>query len=170
MINRINKMFIICLSIYLAPNIVIGQTILEHQVWQSCQSFEPMSHTAQAIIGAIEFCQNPYLAIPGSKMLVTFGNSKPVMITAIGSSWREWDTDKKLAKANVFRMSNDPGKLQYDNTLCGTITEKKSLYIAFYRSFIGKNAYLGASVFMSEDIPADINSPGLCGTYSFLIE
>ena len=142
---------------------------LEHHVWQDKRSFEPMSHTAQAITGQIRLSGNPQFATPGGKMTITFGNGKSSTLTSVGASWREWnDADHVKVTAEVFRLESDPGKLEHGNTLCGDPTKSPAQYIVFHEDlFLGQTPLLDVAVFESKNAPKDINSPGLCGTFSF---
>jgi hypothetical protein len=166
-----NKQPVICLLACLIPNLAMGQAAPEHHVWQDKRSFEPMSHTAQAIVGTIKLSGNPHFATPGSKMTIAFGNGKSAKLTAAGASWREWDiADHGKITAEVFRLDHDPGKLEQGNTLCGDPKKDPARYVVFYDSALGQTQLLGMAVFESKNVPWDINSPGLCGTYSFLTE
>ena len=158
-----------CLIALVTPSLAMGQAAPEHHVWQDKRSFETMSHTAQAITGPIKLSGNPHFATLGSRMTITFGNRKSVGLTANGASWREWnDTDHEKVTAEVFRLDHDPGKLEQGNTLCGSPTKSHARYIVFYEDlFLGQTPLLGVAVFESKNAPRDINSPGLCGTFSF---
>jgi hypothetical protein len=159
---------VICLLICLIPNLAVGQSALEHHVWQDKRSFEPMSRTAQAITGSIKLSGNSLFANPGSKMTITFGNGKSATLTSAGASWREWDNvEHGIVTAEVFRLNHDPGKLENGNTLC----DGRARYIVFHENLLlGRTPLLSVAVFESKIPPWDIKSPGLCGTFNFYAE
>jgi hypothetical protein len=154
------------------PNLVTDQAAVEHHVWQDSRLFEPMSHTAQMITGPIRLSGNSHFAIPGSKMIITFGDGKSVALTGAGASWREWnDGDHAKVTGEIFRLDRDPGKLEQGNTLCGSPTKNRARFIVFHEdSLLGQSSLLGIAVFGSRDAPWDINSQGLCGTFSFYVK
>ncbi|MDG4898158.1 hypothetical protein P9272_31965 [Mesorhizobium sp. WSM4976] len=147
----------------------LAQSAPEHHIWQDKRKFEPYSRTAKSITGAIRLSGNPDFAVPGSKMVITFGNGKKVGLTSVGASWRLWDeTSGNKATAEMFRLSSDPGALENGNTLCGDPKSEPARYIVFLeRSSYGASQLLGMAVFGSKDAPHDINSPSLCGTFSY---
>ncbi|RWA81740.1 hypothetical protein [Mesorhizobium sp.] len=148
---------------------VLAQSAAEHHVWQDKRKFEPYSRTAESITGTIRLSGNPDFAAPGSKMTITFGNGKKVGLTSVGASWCQWDeTDNKKATAETFKLSSDPGILRNGNTLCGDPKSEPARYVVFLeRSSYGASPLLGMAVFGSKDAPHDINSPNLCGTFSY---
>ncbi|RWK13561.1 MAG: hypothetical protein EOR41_31975 [Mesorhizobium sp.] len=149
---------------------VLAQSATEHHVWQDKRKFEPYSSTAKSITGAIRLSGTPDFATPGSKMAMTFGNGKKVGLTSVGASWRQWDeTDDKKATAEVFKLSRDPGALRNGNTLCGDPKSDSAQYVVFLeRSTFGDSSpLLGMAVFGSKEVPHDINSQSLCGTFSY---
>lgn len=147
---------------------VFAQSAPEHHVWQDKRTFEPFSRTAESITGAIKLSGNPDFATPGSKMTMTFGNGKKVELTSVGASWRHWDdADDKLVTAEVFKMSDDPGKLVNGNTLCGN----SARFAVFHESLSFADAWLlGMAVFDSKKPPHDISSAGLCGTFNYEVD
>lgn len=158
------KLSATCLIVCLMPHLAMGQAALEHHVWQDKRSFEPMSRTARAITGQIKLSGSSEFARPGAKLTITFGNGKSVVLTSVGASWREWsDVDKRKVTAEVFRLDRDPGSLEQGNTLCSGAAR----YFAFFEYYFSGQRFLGLDVFSSESVPKDINSPGLCGTFSF---
>lgn len=167
-----NRIVTIFLMSWLTPNLAIGQSAPEHHVWQDKRSFEPMSRTAEVITGPIKLSGNKKFASPGSKMTIAFGNRKSATLTAAGASWRQWnDADPAKVTAEVFRLDRDPGKLINGNTLCGDPAKNPARYIVFYEgSLLGKTPLLGVAVFESRKAPKDINSAGLCGTFSFYVD
>lgn len=98
-------------------------------------------------------------------MTMTFGNGKKIELTSVGASWRHWDVaaDKKVT-AEAFKMASDPGVLENGNTLCSG----HASYVVFHdASSVGDTWLLGMAVFDSKKQPHDINSGGLCGTFSY---
>lgn len=165
------KLLSIGVLVCMAPKLAMGQAAPEHHIWQEKRSFEPMSRTAQAIMSSIKLSGNPHFATPGSKVVITFGNGKTVALTAVGAWWREWDLAKPgKVTAEVFRMGSDPGNLENGNTLCGNPTENPARYIVFYEKLSFGTPLLSVAVFSSKNVPKDIYSPGLCGTFSFHAE
>lgn len=143
------------------PTMAHAQSAIEHHVWQEARSFSPYSRTATAITGAIELSGKPDFATKGSSMKISFGNGRSVALTGEAASYRQWDwvSDAKRT-AEVFVLSEDPGKLENGNTLCG---DSKAKYAVFFE----RDATLNLAVFSSESPPHDINSKELCGTFSY---
>lgn len=159
---------IVCLLVSYGAS---AQSAIEQHSWQEARSFSPISRTGHAITGAIVLSGNAEFAAKGSTMNMTFGNDATVKLTSEGASWRNWDigsADKRTAE--VFRLSDDPGPLKNDNTLCGAGDLEEQLYAVFYEdSLFGGPPSLNLAVFQSAEPPFDINSPGLCGTFSYEI-
>lgn len=166
--EAMNNLSAICVAACLIPSLAAAQAAPEHHIWQDKGSFEPMSRTAQAITGPIKLSGNPNFATAGSKMTLTFGNEDAVELTAVGASWREWsDADQEKVTAEVYRLDHDPGKLIQGNTLCGDPRKNPARFVVFYEHLFLDQMLLGVDVFQSTNSPQDINSPGLCGTFSF---
>ena len=154
-----------------AKTTAIAQSALEHHAWQDRRTFPPYSRTAEAITGAIKLSGNKRFASAGGTMTVTFGRGKPVKLTSIGTSHRRWsDVSDQKVTAEVFRLENDPGRLKGGNTLCGDLVKEPARYMALNDAvgFDGE-PILGVAVFSSKQVPKDINSPGLCGTFNYSI-
>ena len=147
----------------------LAQSALERHVWQEARSFSPVSRTAVAITGEITLSGNDRFAEPGSTMRMTFGNGAVVDLVSEGASWRPWEIgspDKQTAE--VFRLSEDPGPLVNGNSLCGAGEAGEALYAVFFTDrFMDGPLTLILAVFQSPDPPFNINSDGICGTYSF---
>ena len=167
---------LILIAILLVSQRVSAQSAIEQHVWQEARSFPPLSRTALAITGEITLSGNAQFATKGSMMSMTFENGAMVFLTSEGASWRAWGligADKKTAE--VFRLSDDPGPLQNGNTLCGgnqgrASDQEHHLYAVFYEdSLFGLDPLLTLAIFKSTKPPFDIDSPGLCGTYSYVI-
>ncbi|MGR9231163.1 hypothetical protein ACU8MG_06200 [Rhizobium leguminosarum] len=157
----------LAILVFLICGPVWAQSATEHHAWQNKRKFKPYSRTAESITGAIRLSGNPNFASRGSKMTITFENGKDVELGSVGASWRQWDeTDDKMATAEVFKMSRDPGALKNGNTLCAKSGSAR--YIVFLEKLsFGNTPLLGMAVFGSKKAPHDINSQGLCGTFNY---
>ncbi len=124
-----------------------------------------------AITGEIALSGNEAFATEGSTMSMSFGNGASVDLTSEGASWRTWNFGGQGKQtAEVFRLSDDPGSLQNGNTLCGEGDPDRDLYAIFYeQSLFGGDPTLTMAVFQSIEPPFDINSSGLCGTFTYEI-
>ena len=156
------------------PHTLSAQSAIERHVWQDARSFAPISRMASAITGAIALSGNPEFATEGSSMGLTFGNGAAVDLTSEGASWRTWDVGGQGKQtAELFRLSDDPGPLQNGNTLCGDgdPDPDQELFAVFYeQSLFGGDPSLTMAVFQSAEPPFDIDSPGLCGTFTYEID
>lgn len=123
-------------------------------VWQASRSFEPLSTTAMSITGPVAF----------SDGTLTFAGTKPVAVTSLGLHPGPWGDDGDEATAEVFRMASDPGTLLNGNTLCGGTAR----YAVFYED--PAVPALSALFFEGETAPAGAASPGLCGTFNYIID
>lgn len=147
-----------------------AQSAVEHHLWQDARSFAPFSHTASAIVGPIRLSGMAEFATPGSRLTMTFGTGAQVEMVSEGGYWRSWDVanDGKQT-AEMFRLAADPGALLNGNTLCGA--GEGTTFVVFFESTMAPGGrLLNMDVFRGQTAPVDINSPGLCGTYSFLAE
>ena len=164
------RILIIVIAQFIVASSAYAQSAIERHVWQDARSFAPISRTASAITGAIALSGNPDFATEGSSMGLTFGNGAAVDLTSEGASWRTWDVGGQGKQtAEVFRLSDDPGSLQNGNTLCG-VGDPEPLYAVFYeQSLFGGDPSLMMAVFQSVEPPFDINSSGLCGTFTYEI-
>ena len=108
-----------CLGAMVYPLPVVGQSAVEHHIWQDQGTFEPMSRTAIAIAGAIRLSGNPSFAEVGSTMKISFNGGEPIELSSVGASWREWSVNGETQTAEVFRLASDPGTLRNGNALCG---------------------------------------------------
>lgn len=157
--------------VLLAPP-AFAQSAIERHIWQEAQSFLPISRTAVAITGPITLSGNDVFATEGSKMNLTFGDGVAVGLTSEGASWRTWDVGEHGKQtAEVFKLSDDPGPLRNGNTLCGDGASEENLYAVFYEQDpFGVGPTLTMAVFKLTAPPFDINSSGLCGTFSYEID
>lgn len=147
-----------------------AQSAIERYAWQDARTFEPISRTATAITGAITLSGNPEFASEGSTMSLSFANGAAVKLTSVGASWRTWDLSGEKQTAEAFVFSEHPGQLQNGNTLCGGEDSGQELYAVFYEhSLFNLPPTLNLALFEATEPPFDINSPGLCGTYSYEI-
>ncbi|KZY40881.1 hypothetical protein A3731_12500 [Roseovarius sp. HI0049] len=144
-----------------------AQSAIEHHAWQDAGSFAPISRTAVAITGEITLSGNAEFAVEGSSMEMTFGNGAAVGLTSVGASWRVWDMSGEKSTAEVFKLSGPPGELLNGNMLCGEAAAGENLYAVFLEQRISNlSPVLVLAVFQSVEPPFDIDSAGLCGTYS----
>lgn len=69
-------------------------------------------------------------------------------------------------------MGTDPGTLVNGNSLCGNPTENPARcpIIVFHERISFGTPLLSIAVFGSKNVPKDIYSPGLCGTFNFYAE
>lgn len=145
---------------------VLAQSAIEHHVWQDSRNFEPMSRTAMAITGDIGLSGNRSFAEAGSTMQISFGGGEPVDLVSEGASWRQWSVAGDKETAEVFRLARDPGELLNGNSLCGD----DARYLVFFESWLGSGQMLEVAVFDSKKPPFDINSDGLCATFSYVVD
>ena len=150
----------------LAPP-TLAQSAIERHAWQDRGLFEPFSRTAMAITGAIVLWGNPDFAEQGSTMQMTFEAGRSIDLVSVGASWREWDLGGGKQTAEVFRVAGEPGEPLNGNTLCGGDVT----YLAFSEgNLLPGIRFLQLAAFSGEDVPVDINSAGLCGTFSYELE
>ena len=72
-------------------------------------------------------------------------------ISLVGSYWRDWDGDGEKDTADLFSAPDGP--------LC----DGHAAYFAVHRTPRG----YGISAFSGDALPKDVNSSGLCATYSY---
>ncbi|MET3897009.1 hypothetical protein ABIB57_000946 [Devosia sp. UYZn731] len=146
---------------------VVGQSAVEHHIWQDQSTFKPMSRTAIAITGAIALTGNPSFAEVGSTTKISFDGGEPIELSSVGASWRQWSLNGETRTAEVFRLASDPGTLRNGNALCGDPVR----YLVFSEgSVFGGDQVLEIAMFSSKKAPFDINSEGLCATFSYLVQ
>ena len=146
---------------------VLAQSAPEHHAWQDLGAFEPMSRTAIAITGTITLSGNPSFAEVGSTMQISFNGGPPINLVSEGASWREWSLNGGLQTAEVFRLASDPGPLINGNTICSDTAR----YMVFSEAnTFGIGNTLQVAAFDRKKPPFDINSDGLCGTFSYVVE
>ena len=147
----------------------MAQSAIEHHAWQDRGLYEPISSTARAITGAIVLWGNPDFAEVDSTMRLTFEAGPSIDLASDGASWREWSLSGGKQTAEVFRLAQDPGELLNGNTLCGG-DDAASHLVFFEDDMMGGGRSLQLAVFSGSEPPFDINSDGLCGTFSYEIE
>ena len=138
-------------------------------IWRSQKNFEPISHTAEAITGALNFSGAPDAALAGSPLKLRFARGKPVVLTSVGMATARWQEfgDIQMRSAEIFRLDHDPGRLNNGNRLCGGAKDPPARYIVLFQSPTPDAGLLSAAVFQSAAPPQNIDSPGLCGTFSY---
>lgn len=100
-------------------------------------------------------------------MQISFNDGPPITLVSEGASWREWSLNGGLQTAEVFRLVRDPGPLQNGNTICNDTAR----YVVFSESdTLGIGRTLEVAAFDGKRPPFDINSDGLCGTFSYDLE
>lgn len=159
---------IAALTFLVAAPGAMAQSAVEHHVWQDRGLYEPISSTARAITGAIVLWGNPDFAEPGSELRITFEAGPSIGLVSEGASWREWSLSGGKQTAEVFRIDEDPGELLNGNTLCGE--DDTAGYLVFLEGEMMGGRSLQLAVFSGDEPPFDINSDGLCGTFSYGIE
>ncbi len=158
------------LLLFCFPVGVYAQSSIERHLWQEASVFEPFSRTAIAITGPITLSGNPEFASSGSTMTIAFGDGKEIGLVSEGANWRMWSLSGAKRTAEIFRLKDDPGALLNGNTLCGGSPQGKPLYLAFFEEpNVGDLQTLVMAVFQSKSPPHDINSEGLCGTFSYSV-
>lgn len=133
----------------------LAQAAPEYKIWQDKKQFEPSSRTSSAISGPVKI----------SKNTISFNGGRPVKLSEVGMFWREWDVIDGKESVTLYHMGEDPGPLVNGNYLCSE--EEKAQYIAFYNVYDGDFADFGISIFSGKKAPFDVNSPTLCGTFSY---
>ena len=93
-----------------------------------------------------------YLTDFADEPKITAGNTE-AELTLIGSYWRDWDGDGAKDTADLFALKG------VFVPLCGGDIR----YLAVYRNTSG----IGLSAFTGGNPPRDINSPGLCATFTY---
>ena len=120
-----------------------------------------------AITGAIRLSGNPDFAEVGSTMQISFDRGEPIGLVSEGASWREWSVAGGKQTTELFRLSRDPGELLNGNTLCGDNVR----YLVFSEGdVLGETRLLEVAVFDSDTPPFDINSDGLCATFTYVVD
>ena len=119
-----------------------------------------------AITGDIGLSGNASFAEVGSTMQISFGAGEPVDLVSEGASWRQWSVAGDKQTAEVFRLARDPGELLNGNTLCGD----EARYLVFSESWLGGGQTLEVAAFDSKKRPFDINSDGICATFTYVVD
>ena len=142
-----------------AASLVAGLTLsapaLAEPITASPQAFNPYSRTAQAITGPIIL----------SDTRAVFGNGSAVELKLIDPTAEgAWEfMSEETSQAQLFEVSGDPGELLQGNTLCsGPPHFMTALQDESFGSWVLELAFWDG-----DEQPTSINSPGLCGTYSY---
>ena len=138
--------------ISIAP--AIAQSSLDKDI---LGKFEPLSRTSMAITGPIKIT-------PKS---ITF-NGKTVKTSLQGKYWRVWGEETQKRSANVYTLERDPGSLRQGNTLCGSNQASYAVVWPSFSETIGGSLHM--AIYSSTESPQDSSSPGLCGTFSYVLE
>ena len=76
-------------------------------------------------------------------------------------------TAKPSGLPKSTKLNQDPGALENGNYLCDADTPAR--FIVFFEDYTFGLALI-VSVFSSRKVPHDITSPGICGTYNYMVE
>ena len=99
-----------------------------------------------------------------SEKVLTTSTGDEIGLTFVEDRSSGWNlNDNEVWPGGVFAIDADPGKMVNDNTLCGA---EDATYLVFTPL---DETLLQMAVF-SGDAPENIESPGLCGTYNYIIE
>ncbi|MFV0386119.1 hypothetical protein [Paracoccus sp. (in: a-proteobacteria)] len=163
------KHYSLLLGIALIASTACSQSAIEQRPWQEARTLVPISKTAEAITGAITLSRNSDPASKQAAMNMTFAKGTTVTLLSEGTSRQSWGRpDAEPQEAEIFRLSRNPGILENNNTLCGGEQPEQQIYAVFSEnSLFGPPPALTLTVFQSAEPPFDINSPGLCGTFSY---
>lgn len=131
----------------------------EEHVWQKPGTFEPISRTAEAITGAITLTDTPSIA---------FASGAGAGLTSEGIVSAAWGVSGETQTGEVFLLDSDPGALLSGNTLCSE--GQGQIYVVFHQSIpFGTEPVLNAAFFRANTAPQNIDSDGLCGTFSYAV-
>lgn len=169
--NRmLRRTWLSALTVALTAGHIEAQSAITHYSWQDDRTFEPYTWTARAITGAIALGGNTKAFSEGSQVTITFDNGPLRVLTSAAGFWRAWSHIEPdiLITAEMFRLDQDPGALVSGNFLCEEDNPAK--WLVFYESYFMSSSQLNMLVFSTEEQPFDINSPGLCGTFSYVID
>ncbi|MBC7155783.1 MAG: hypothetical protein H5U19_14500 [Rhodobacteraceae bacterium] len=166
------KPYCLLLGLFVIASEASSQSAIERHAWQDARSFQPISRTAVAITGTITLSGNSDFASKGSTMSMTFANGATVGLTSEGAFWRNWSLSVSGKQtAEIFRFSGDPGALENNNTLCDGRQPEQQIYAVFFESSLfDLPPTLNLAIFQSIGPPLQIDSPGLCGTFSYEID
>lgn len=162
----------IALTPLMSSSLSLAQSAQEHHAWQDAKNFKPFSRTAKSITGKISLSGNEEFAKQGSTMTMTFEEGQNVKLKSVGASWRTWSAViEGKQTAEVFVLERNPGRLLNGNELCSEVKQKENVYVVFYEELVlEKILNLGMNVFKGTEPPFDINSEGLCATFSYALE
>ena len=147
-----------------------AQAALTHFPWNDARTFEPLSRTAQDITGPLTIISASEPLREGSVAEIQFGNSRPLTMTFVSASWRHWsviDPGEKVT-AEVFALSEDPGPLVMGNLICGG--DEPARFLVLFEHWMAGSHDIRMLAFSSTDVPFDLNSPGLCGTFGYQVD
>ena len=144
-----------------------AQSAIEHHVWQDARTFKPFSRTAIAITGPITLSGNQNFAEVGSALQISFEGGTPIELVSQGASWREWQLVEGKQTAETFQVTTNPGPLLNGNTVC---SDDLSYLVFSEGNLLGTGMTLEVAAFSGTKPPFDINSSGLCGTFSFSVK
>lgn len=156
------KQLILALSLCQAGTAFAGMDAVS-ALWSAERSFQPLSGTSESVTGAIT------ITPAEDGLTLRFGNGATTTLTLVADTQTPFnDTDAKVP-GKIFALDNDPGKLINDNTLCGADQPARHVVLSEIPG-TDDDSVLTAAVFSSEKPPVDMTDPGLCGTYSYMVE
>ncbi|MGL4235724.1 hypothetical protein [Tabrizicola sp.] len=125
--------------------------------WEEDRSFVAISTTAMAITGDITLSGQPEARV------MTVATGARVDLSFIGNVEANWSlTGAGPGPGGVYDVIGDPGAMLNDNSLCGAGTPATFVVFSEDGNSMQMAAFSGAQ-------PESIDSPGLCGTYSYAI-
>lgn len=125
--------------------------------WQEDASFEAYSTTAESVTGDI--------AISGSESekVLSLSTGDEIGLSFVEDRSSGWNlNDNEVWPGGVFAIDEDPGPLVNGNSFCGA---EAATYLVFTPL---DDTLLQMAVFSGE-APENIESPGLCGTFNYII-
>lgn len=130
--------------------------------WQTDISLGALSSTAMAITGDIS------ISGPDEEKVITTASGAEVWLSFHEDRSSGWNlSDNEVWPGGVYEVTEDPGALENDNTLCGEAAASYIVFTPIEDAIMG--AFLQLAVF-SGDAPENIESAGLCGTLNYAFE
>lgn len=144
-----------------------AQSAIERHVWQDARTFEPVSRTATMFTGAITLNGHEAFAELGRKLVVEFEKGPTVVMSSAGAFDRTWTMNGGRQTGEMFEM-NLEGLQPFAESLCGEGEEAWPLYAVFAEDQSLSGALqLHLAVFRSPIRPVNIDSRGLCATFTY---
>lgn len=129
--------------------------------WEGDQTLYALSTTAMAITGDIS------LSGPEEVLRITTASGAEIWLSLHEARSSGWSlTDGEVWPGMVYQVTEDPGALEGGNTLCGNDPARFAVLSPIANEMLGDYVQLA---FFSGDAPENIESPGLCGTFSYAL-